>query len=115
MTPPKSDEQDGAPVRIILRRGGVYLTAALCRRYFHGLDSVILMRRGADLVIMPVRHAASGGYLLKLRNAAGDRVINAPDFLRSHGLNEGAEAELDAVWSRELAGLVAQNAFKIAN
>ena len=47
-----------------------------------------------DLLILPVRHAAAGGYLLKLRNGAGDRVVNAPDFFREHGLDDEVAARI---------------------
>jgi hypothetical protein len=101
--------------QITLRRGSLYLTAALCRRYFDGLESVILMRRNADLAILPVRHTAAGGYLLKLRNSAGDRVVNAMDFFTSNGIDEAGELTLPVLWNREIAGLIAKNLFKTAN
>ena len=43
-------------------------------------------------MILPVRHAAAGGYVLKLRNSAGDRVVHAPDFFREHHIDEASEA-----------------------
>jgi len=101
--------------QIVIRRGSVYLTAALYRRYFDGLQSVVLLRRADDLVIMPVHHAASGGYLLKLRNSAGDRVINATDFFTAHGIREVDERTLDVGWNSSFAGLVASAAFDHAN
>ncbi len=45
------------------------------------------------MLVLPVRYAASGGYVLKIRNAAGDRVVDAGDFFRDHGLDDGAEWE----------------------
>jgi hypothetical protein len=74
---------------------------------------VILLRRDRDLCILPVRHAAAGGYLLKLRNKAGDRVVHAPDFFREHGIDDNIELELSAVWSRESAALIAAGAFEL--
>ncbi|MEM9728141.1 MAG: hypothetical protein AAF997_06115, partial [Myxococcota bacterium] len=67
------------------------------------------------LLVMPVRHAASGGYLLKLRNAAGDRVVNAMDFFREHGVRGDDERTLKAEWSRQHAALRAEGAFGRVN
>jgi hypothetical protein len=60
---------------------------------------------------MPVRHVAAGGYLLKLRNGAGDRVVNAADFFRLNGLDDAVELHLLAFWCAERAGLVVEHAF----
>ena len=96
--------------KIEVRRGGLYLDQATCERYFAGLETVILIADGRDLVILPVRHAAAGGYLLKRRNAAGDRVVNAVDFFRSHGVEDSDIVESQAAWSSEKGGLVLMNA-----
>ena len=104
-----------ASATIVLRRGSLDLSAQTSARYFSGLASVILLRRCDDLWIMPVRHAAGGGYLLKIRNAAGDRVVNAADFFRQHGVNEEEERVLGVAWCSELAGLRARSVFENAN
>jgi hypothetical protein len=96
---------------VTLRRGSLYLSRATCERYFAGLDTIILSRRGASLLILPVRNAAAGGCLLKMRNGAGDRVVNAPDFFREQGIDDQAERELPVSWDASQAGLVAGNAF----
>lgn len=101
--------------QITLRRGSIYLTADIYRRYFDGLEAVILMRRSDDLLILPVNHAAAGGYLLKLRNAAGDRVINAMDFLYSNGIDDATEMQVSVCWSQEMIGLIAADVFGAAN
>lgn len=103
------------PPMITVRTGRIYLGAAVYERYFHGVESVILLRREDNLLILPVRHAAAGGYLLKIRNASGDRVINATDFLEHHGLNSDMEISAQVFWSRENAALMAGNIFNIAN
>jgi hypothetical protein len=99
---------------IHLRRGRLYLERALCERYFAGLQALVLLRRDDDLVLMPVRHAAAGGYVLKQRNAAGDRVVDAADFFRQHGIGDAAELTLAVAWKPELAGLNAAGAFRPA-
>ena len=68
-----------------VKRGSLYLAREVYDRYFAGLEAVILLRRDDDLLILPVRHAASGGYLLKLRNGAGDRVVERAGFLSRAG------------------------------
>jgi hypothetical protein len=94
-----------------LRRGSLYFDAALHERHFAGLETLVLLRRGACLAILPVRHAASGGYLIKRRNAAGDRVVSAPDFFRAQGLADDAEIGLQLRWSDEEAALVSNPVF----
>lgn len=98
--------------RVTIRRGGLYLDRALCERCFAGLETVVLIRRDDDLLVLPVRHAAAGGYLLKRRNGAGDRVVHAPDFFRAQGLADQTELNLDAVWEPDQAALVATRAFE---
>jgi hydrogenase maturation protease len=99
------------PASVVVKRGSVYLTREICERYFGNLETVILLRRDNDLLIMPVRYVAAGGYLLKLRNGAGDRVVNAADFLRVHGIDDAVELHLLAFWCAERAGLVVRHAF----
>jgi hypothetical protein len=89
----------------------VYLSGETCERYFTGLAAVILLRRHDDLAILPVHHAAAGGYLLKRRNAKGDRVVNAGDFLRFQGIVDDTDLTLAACWDSSVAGLVATGAF----
>jgi len=95
-----------------LRCGSLYLSRELYDRYFAGLEAVVLLRRGRDLCILPVKHAAAGGYLLKLRNRAGDRVVHAPDFFREHGIDE-VTRELSVHWSTDQVALVAIEAFAV--
>jgi hydrogenase maturation protease len=99
---------------VTLRCGSLYLSAALCDRYFAGLESVILLRRDDELLILPVRHAAAGGYLLKRRNQAGDRVVNAPDFFREQGVCEERELCTEVSWSSERGALVARMPTQLA-
>lgn len=96
---------------IALRNGGLYLSRAMCDLYFRGLEGVVLLREADDLLILPVRHAASGGYLLKIRNIAGDRVVAAPDFFRSQGLSEAGERRLPVHWDSARSSLIAPGAF----
>ncbi|PNG27791.1 hypothetical protein [Methylocella silvestris] len=101
------------PGVVQLRRGGLYLSSAMCAEFYPGLETVILLRRDHDLLILPVRHAAAGGYLLKLRNSAGDRVVFAPDFFQEHGFEDHLAGEFAADWDAALAGLIVRGAFAV--
>lgn len=98
---------------VTLKRGSLYLSRELCDRYFHNLEEIVLLRRDADLMILPVRHAAAGGYFLKVCNAAGDRVVTAPDFFRDHGLADDLQRRLPVTWATARAALVASGAFDL--
>lgn len=116
---PGSAGEGARGASVTLKRGALYIDQALYQRYFAGLSTVILLRREDDLLILPVRHAAAGGYLLKIRNAAGDRIVDAADFFREHDAHTPDERPLAIAWMSDLAGLRAANAFgprpKIAN
>ena len=99
------------PASVTLKRGSLYLSRAIYGRHFHGLEGVVLLRREADLLILPVRHLAAGGYFLKLCNAAGDRVVTAPDFFREHGADDEFERLIPVTWETARAALVAFGAF----
>ncbi|WP_149756016.1 hypothetical protein [Roseivivax sediminis] len=61
-------------VTIRIRGGGLYMSAVVCDHCFAGVEAVVLLRLDENVVVLPVRHAAAGGYLLKRRDATGDRV-----------------------------------------
>lgn len=108
------DPARSAPLTVALKSGRLYVTRALYDRYFAGLASVILLRRDADLMIMPVRHAAAGGYVMKVRTAAGDRVVEAMDFFRDNGSDQPFERILPVAWDPKAAALAAQGIFAVA-
>ncbi len=82
--------QPAAPVHF--RDGRLYIDREASEQFLGASGTVILLRQEDDLMVLPVRHAASGGYVLKIRNAAGDRVVSAADFFRDQGLSD------DAAW-----------------
>lgn len=92
--------------RITVRAGSVYLPAALAAAHFPGAASVVILIREGRLCILPVHSVAAGGCLLKVRNAAGDRVATAPDVFRAHGLEDWAFEGLEALWSPEQGALI---------
>ena len=92
--------------RLDVRAGAVYLPAAVVETYFTGIDTVILLIRDGCLQILPVHRMAAGGCLLKVRNAAGDRVAVAPDVFHANGLGDWSAEGLDARWSAEQGALL---------
>lgn len=88
-----------------VRDGAVYLPASLVATYFPGIEAVVVLIRDGALEILPVQRMAAGGCLLKVRNAAGDRVASAPDVFHAHGLGAWHAEALPARWSRERGAL----------
>lgn len=92
--------------RLDVRAGAVYLPAEVVDTYFSGIDAVILLIRDGALQILPVQQMAAGGCLLKVRNAAGDRVAVAPDVFHANGLGDWSAEALEARWSAEQGALL---------
>ncbi|HMU56490.1 MAG TPA: hydrogenase maturation protease [Nitrospira sp.] len=95
------------PVEITIRRGSIYIGAGVHASYFGDLESLVLLRREDKLLLLPVRHAAAGGLLIKIRNPQGDRVVHAQEFLRGHGIDERQEWTVPVRWDAQAAALVA--------
>lgn len=96
---------------LTIRRGALHLAREVYERYFNGLDNVVLLRDGHDLIVLPVRNPSAGGYVIKLRTAAGDRTVQAADFFRDNGIEDEIEMTLPAHWSDERAALITPHAF----
>jgi hypothetical protein len=96
---------------ITLKRGSLCFTRDDHQRFLAGVDSVVLLREGDALVILPVTQIEAGGLLLKQRNLQGDRVAHAAGFLRDNGLDDDGERVVTAEWSAERAGLLVAGLF----
>ncbi len=107
--------KSSAVSNVILKRGSLYLSCALYEKYFAGLDAVILLNRDGHLYILPVRNTSGGGYLLKLINISGDRVIIAPDFFREYRLDDFQQREINVYWDQDMAALKAEDIFNSTN
>jgi hypothetical protein len=110
MSAPPSTE---APVAIShslrITRGSLYLDRGLCDLYLPGISSVALLQRDGQVLLLPLHGATAGGALLKTRNARGDRVVHAPEFLRTLGIDDSDPARIVSVrWVSEVAGLLLQ-------
>lgn len=99
----------GFTVRI--SRGALHMSGDVYEHHLAGISSIILLRRDRDLLILPVRHVAAGGYLLKLRNSAGDRVAHAPDFFRAQGISDDDVREIRVTWDAQQGGFVGSGAW----
>jgi hypothetical protein len=82
---------------IVLARGNFYLSRELCETYLPGITAVALLERAGAILIVPLAPSSAGGLLLKQRNARGDRVIQAQEFVRDKGLPEEFEPRTVAV------------------
>lgn len=91
-----------------VRDGSVYLPAAVVETYFRGIASVVVLIREGRLMILPVHQATAGGCLLKLRNAAGDRVAQARDVFQDQGLLGLSVTDLPANWVSDQGALCAE-------
>lgn len=96
---------------LTIRRAALFFSAETYERYFAGLTSLIVLRVDADLLVMPVRLGAGGGYVIKQRNGAGDRTVDAADFFRDNGIDDSVIFTVPAHWSDERAALVIPNVF----
>lgn len=97
--------------RVTVLRGNIYLSCELCEDCFRDIGCVALLARGKDILIVPLIRASAGGLLLKVRNARGDRVIAAQDFLRGLGWAEDFSERTYAVqWRPDIAALQLKDA-----
>jgi hypothetical protein len=94
-----------ASASIRIQNGSFYLDAALYETYFRGLESLAVMRRDDRLLLVPLQRGSAGGSLAKVRNARGDRVIHAREFLRELGIGDFETHEVAVQWDAELAAL----------
>ncbi|MBN9618687.1 MAG: hydrogenase maturation protease [Actinobacteria bacterium] len=65
----------GVEVQVEFTEGGyLHLNAALARQYFPG-DAAVVLAKEDEICVIALRGTASGGLLLKQRNARGDRSL----------------------------------------
>lgn len=75
------------PACVELRSGRLHIPAAVYEELFTGCPSVALLARDGAWWLMPLL-AGAGGLQVKLRNAHGDRVVEAQEFFRAQGLED---------------------------
>jgi hypothetical protein len=84
--------------------GRVLLPRALCERYFAATPAAVLLEREDGIYLVPLGGPSAGGMLLKQRNAHGDRVLLAEEFLSPYGLGRFSAERAFAVRWTEMAG-----------
>lgn len=90
-----------------IARGSFYLSQELCALYLPGLEAIAPLTRDGEVYLLPLLGTAAGGLLLKLRNARGDRVVHALEFLRTLGIDaDSPERIVRLRWISELGGLL---------
>ena len=89
-----ADANAGTVVQV--RGGRLYLARRVHDECLGGCTSVALLVRDGGWWLLPLR-AGAGGLQVKLRNAHGDRVVEAQEFLRSQGVEDEHTLELGLV------------------
>lgn len=72
-----------------LRQGRLYIARAVHDGTLQRCAAVALVARDGVWWLLPLLGGA-GGLQVKLRNAAGDRVVEAQEFFRAQGLEDDA-------------------------
>ena len=90
---------------VLIKNGNLYVDHQLYKKFFSGIETIALLKRDTGFLVMPVFSQASGGRLLKMRNAIGDRVVTATDFLQEFNLDEHDEKNFSATWDSSAAAL----------
>ena len=92
------------PVDVRVERGQIYLDAEVVARCYPDIEAVALIERDGAAWIVPVR--GGGGLILKQRNARGDRVVQALEFLRQRDFDRDEPRHVRARWDADWAALV---------
>ena len=92
---------------VSIHEGSIYLPNQLVDTYFRDIDAVIVLIQQGELMVMPVHQATSGGSLLKIKNAAGDRVVQARDVFQNQDMLDFRTDNLAVNWSTEKSALCA--------
>ncbi len=99
------DESKGVG-RIRVHSGNIYLDADLCAGYLPGIQSVAIIEDDSKIYLVPLASGGSGGYLLKVLNARGDRVVHCEEFLERFGIARDAKSSWTVHWDAGRYALV---------
>lgn len=89
---------------ISIRRGSIQVPRTLYDAVFDRREGVVPFVLDGALCLMPVEQV-NGGLLVKIRNAKGDRVIDAAEFLRNQGWSDWDDMVCTATWESTLGAL----------
>jgi hypothetical protein len=90
---------------IRLANGNLYLDFAVYNTYFPDINSIILLDKRPQILIMPVQQEGAGGLLLKIRNAKGDRVVNVTEFFQNKQIEIIEERIIPVIWNSDYSAL----------
>lgn len=103
--PESAERSAGHTIRIA--NGSLYLSRELYNQYLPGISTIALLIRDGCVFLLPLHGATAGGILLKIRNARGDRVAHATEFLRALGIDADSPERSQSVrWISDIAGLL---------
>ena len=95
--------------QVLIGDGRVVLPRALCDRYLASAPAAVLLARDGQVFLVPLGGPGAGGMLLKQRNAQGDRVLVADEFLAERGLGRfSAECVFVVRWQAEAGALLVE-------
>lgn len=89
---------------VVLDGGWVRIPRTLYDRVFEGREGVVPFVLEDAVCLMPVEQIA-GGLLVKIRNARGDRTVDASEVLRGHGWDVQGTYTCTARWEGSLGAL----------
>ena len=101
----KATRPDENGCRVRIANGSLYLDADVYDRWFRRVQTVVLLGDANALLMVPVIHTPTGGLLVKIRNARGDRVVHAPEALAGRGLPADLQGNFPARWDEKAAAL----------
>jgi hypothetical protein len=105
LPPELSASSDLRYVRVA--RGSIYVDRDVSQLYLPNVDSVAALVREGRAFLLPLHGNGVGGLLLKVRNARGDRVLHAEEFLGTLGIAVNApERSVVVRWDTAAAGLL---------
>ncbi len=91
--------------QLTIKNGNIYLNSSIYETYFSSVKAVVLLKREEGVLLMPVQNA-SGGLLLKIINAKGDRIVHASEFFMFNDIESQNEQTIDAHWKSDMAALL---------
>lgn len=89
---------------IVVRRGNIRIPSSVYDTYFDGREGALFIEREGRLCLIPVEEV-HGGIIIKRRTSAGDRVVDAAEFLRAKGWDAEGEYPCTATWDPTLGAL----------
>lgn len=113
--PPAPEAAPPSAHCVRVAHGSFYLARELCDRYLPAITCLATIVRDGQVFLMPLLGPAAGGSLMKFRNARGDRVVHADEFLRSLGIGVDApEQWVEVRWVTDMAALVLEGLIPIS-